>query len=51
MTIGISEMSLRFGAGFGDERIAYVVVTLTDPLGTRRVLSAFNGVEIPRLLP
>jgi hypothetical protein len=51
VTIGISEMSLRFGAGFGDERIAYVVVTLTNPLGARRVLGAFNGVEIPRLQP
>ena len=51
VTIGISEMSLRFGAGSGDERISYVVVTLTNPLGTRRVLGAFNGVEIPRLQP
>ena len=51
VTIGISEVNLRFGAGFGDERIAYVVVRLTDPLGTRRVVAGADGAEIPRLAP
>jgi hypothetical protein len=51
VTIGISEISLRFGAGFGDERIAYVVVTLASPLGSRRVLSASDAAEIPRMQP
>jgi hypothetical protein len=51
VTIGISEVNLRFGAGSGDERVSYVVVTLADPLGTRRVLSASSGTEIPRLQP
>jgi hypothetical protein len=51
VTIGITEMDFRFGAGFGDERIAYVVVRLTDPIGTRRVLGASNGAEITRLEP
>jgi hypothetical protein len=51
VTIGINEISLRFGAGFGDERIAYVVVTLSDQLGARRVVDASSGAEIPRLEP
>jgi hypothetical protein len=51
VTIGISEISLQLGPGFGDERIAYVVVTLSDPLGTRRISDAATGFEIPRLAP
>jgi hypothetical protein len=51
VTIGMSEINLRLGPGFGDERIAYAVVTLSDPLGTRRVLDASTGTEIPRLQP
>jgi hypothetical protein len=51
VTVGISEISLRLGAGSGDERIAYVVMTLNDPLGARRLLDASTGAEIPRLQP
>jgi hypothetical protein len=51
VTVGISEISLRLGAGFGDERIAYVVMTLNEPLGARRLIDASTGVEIPRLQP
>ena len=49
IAIGLSEISLQFGPGFGDERIAYVVVNLRDPIGTRRVVDASTGAEIPRL--
>ncbi|MGH7490478.1 MAG: hypothetical protein ACREMY_33425 [bacterium] len=49
--IGISEIVLQFGPGFGDERIAYVNVTLNDPLGTRAVVDAATGSQIPRLAP
>jgi hypothetical protein len=51
VTIGMSEMNLGLGPRFIDERIAYVIVTLTDPLGTRRVVDSSNGVGITRLLP
>ena len=50
-TVGMSEISFRLGPGFGDERLAYMVVTLSDPLGARRVLDASTGAEIPRLTP
>lgn len=49
--IGISEISLQLGPGFGDERITYVNVTLNDPLGTRPVIDASTGNAIPRLAP
>jgi hypothetical protein len=51
VTVGLSEISLQLGPGFGDERTAYVVVTLSDALGARRVLDASTGAEIPRLAP
>jgi hypothetical protein len=51
VTIGISEISLQIGPGFGDERVGYVVVNLTESLGSRRVLDASTGAEIPRLQP
>lgn len=51
VTVGMSEISLQLGPGFGDEQPAYVVVTLNDPLGARRVLDASTGAEIPRLAP
>jgi hypothetical protein len=51
VTVGVSEISLQLGPGFGDERTAYVVVMLSDPLGARRVLDASTGAEIPRLAP
>jgi hypothetical protein len=49
--IRISEMSLHLAPGSGDERIAYVIVTLNDPLGTRPVIDASTGNAIPRLAP
>jgi hypothetical protein len=51
VTVGVSEISLQLGPGFGDEQTAYLVVTLSDPLGARRVLDASTGAEIPRLTP
>jgi hypothetical protein len=52
VTVGVSEISmLQFGAGFGDERIGYVVVSLRDPLADRQVVDASTGVAIPRIAP
>jgi len=51
VTIGIDEIALAIGPGSGDERIAYVVATLHDPLAGRRVVNAATGLELPRLAP
>ena len=50
VTVGVSEIGmLQFGAGFGDERIGYVVVTLREPLAGRQVVDASTGLAIPRV--
>ena len=50
VTVGVSEIGmLQFGAGFGDERIGYVVVTLREPLAGRQVVNAATGLAIPRI--
>ena len=49
--VGVSQISLQFGPGFGDERISYVVVTLREPLAGRRVFDASSGAAIPRITP
>jgi hypothetical protein len=51
VTVGVSEISLRFGPGFGDERTAYVVVALRDPLGNRQVIDASTGAAIAQIAP
>lgn len=50
VTVGVSEASLHIGAGF-DDRIAYVVVQLAEPLAGRTVINATTGSEISRLSP
>ena len=47
--VGVSEISIRVGTGFGDERISYVVVTLREPLAGRQVFDASTGAAIPRI--
>ena len=50
VTIGISEFNLpQFGAGFGDERIAYVAIRLNEPLAGRQVIDAASGAVIPQV--
>jgi hypothetical protein len=50
--LGVNEIGmLQFGAGFGDERIGYVVVTLRDPLGGRTVIVASSGLALKRIAP
>jgi hypothetical protein len=48
VTLEVSEFrGIQFGAGFGDERIAYVAVRLQDPLAGREVIDAFAGAAVP----
>jgi hypothetical protein len=50
ITVVVSQITLpQFGAGFGDERIAYVAVRLSDPLAGRQVIDATTGTAIPRI--
>jgi hypothetical protein len=52
VTLRVSEIGmLQLGAGFGDERIGYVLVSLRDPLGDRQVIDATTGAAIPRIAP
>ena len=51
VTIGLSEISLQLGPGFGDERVAYVAVRLRDALADRDVVDATTGILIPRIEP
>jgi hypothetical protein len=52
VTLGVSEIGmLQLGAGFGDERIGYVLVSLGDPLGNRQVIDAATGAAILRIAP
>lgn len=48
VTIGVSELWFELAPGF-DDRIAYVVAGLADPLGTRSVIDASTGAAIPEL--
>jgi len=50
VTVGVSEATLQIGAGF-DDRIAYVVVQLAEPLAGRTVINATTGSQIPLLSP
>ncbi len=48
VAVAVSEInSFQFGAGFGDERIAYVAIRLSDPLAGRPVIDALSGTDIP----
>lgn len=49
VVLGVSQISFQVGAGFGDERIAYVAIRLRDPLGERVVVDASTGTAITRL--
>ena len=51
VTVAVSHITFEFGAGFGDERIAYVAVRLSEPLGDRQVIDATSGTAIPRWSP
>jgi hypothetical protein len=49
--VAVSHVTFQFGAGFGDERIAYLAVRLGEPLGSRQVIDATSGTAIPRISP
>ncbi len=50
VTLGVSEIGmLQFGAGFGDERIGWVVVALREPLAGRQVVDATTGLAVQRI--
>jgi hypothetical protein len=49
VTVAVSHVTFEFGAGFGDERIAYVAVRLNEPLGGRDVIDATSGTAVPYL--
>ena len=51
VTVAVSHITFEFGAGPGDERIAYVAVRLSEPLGNRQVIDATSGTAIPRWSP
>lgn len=47
VTVSVSSISFQFGPGFGDD-IAWLVVTLRDPIGDRTVIDATTGQPVPR---
>ena len=49
VTVAVSHVTFQFGAGFGDERIAYVAVRLSEPLASRQVIDATSGTAIPHI--
>jgi hypothetical protein len=51
VTIAVSEVGLRIGPGFGDERIGYVIVSLDAPLADRRLVDASTGAVISLIAP